>query len=666
MLGRKALVFCSVVFALLSLGLYFAIAQFFLPYIDKPSLLLMSLVLGGSVSAALYLFIHKTFLEPYKQFKSQFDALAQTGTVSDRLTSSEVAGYSELEESINRLLEQVEQTQKDLQQSETRYAIAAAGTNDGLWDWDLKTDEVYYSARWKNILGLGNGVQATTPDTWLNRIHKDDQARVEENLKAHLAGRTDWFESEHRILHESGTYLWVLTRGVAIWQDQKAIRIAGSLTDMTKRGYFDPLTDLPNRNLLEDRLEHAFEKAKRDSQRKVALLFMDLNRFKIINDSLGHHIGDKLLQELAQRLSLCVRSGDTVARLGGDEFVILLENLESDAALMHIVDRIQRYICSDFKIEGHHIVNSSSLGIIPDIAGYPDTSEILRNADIAMYHAKNSKLSYAFFDPTMHKHVVAQQKLEIELRSALNKGELHLVYQPIVSLNEASVDSYEALLRWKHPVKGYILPSDFIPVAEETGLIVPLGEWILREACNELQKQQPNDITTVSVNLSGKQLAQPDLLERITIILQDSGLKANRLKLEITESSIIEDPERISVVLHQLKALGVQLCLDDFGTGYSSLSYLNKLPLDVLKIDRSFIQDMVSDKRSLALVRTITDMATELDMKVVPEGIESLEQVTLLQSLNCHYGQGFYFSRPVSFDEAKKLKQKPKGSTLTV
>ncbi len=650
--------FCGFVFGLLSLGLYFTISQFFLPYISKLELLGFSLLASAFVSSALYWFFYKSYLEPLEQFQTILGQLAKSGKASERLQIASSSSFSNLSQSINQILDTFEQTQKELKSNETRYAIAAAGTNDGLWDWDLKTDTIYYSPRWKTILGLNNGFQDTSPDAWFERIHKDDRARVEESLKAHLAGKSDWFESEHRLLHESGQYFWVLSRGVAIWQNQKAIRIAGSLTNMSKRGYFDPLTDLPNRSLLEDRLQHAFAKAKRDNKRKVALLFMDLNRFKIINDSLGHQVGDKLLQELAQRLILCVRSGDTVARLGGDEFVILLENLESNAALMHIVDRIQRYICSDFMIESHHIVNSSSIGVIPDISLYEDSTEVMRNADIAMYHAKNAKLAYAIFDPKMHKKVVIEQKLEIELRAALMKGELFLLYQPILRLDEQTVDSFEALLRWQHPVKGLISPADFIPMAEETGLIVPLGEWVLREACMQLQSDQPNEKTTVSVNLSGKQLAQPDLLERITIILRDSGLKPQRLKLEITESAIIEDPERISDLLHQLKALGVQLCLDDFGTGYSSLSYLNKLPLDVLKIDRSFIQNMVTDTRSLALVRTITDMATQLGMKVVPEGIESIEQVNLLQSLNCHYGQGFYFSKPVSFEEARLLQPK--------
>ena len=542
------------------------------------------------------------------------------------------------------------------QEAEERYKRFAAGSNDGLWEWHVDSKSVAYSPRWCDILGLNSEGLAGTLDDWFDRIHPEDSERVHTHLQHHLVGESDLFEVEHRVLHADGSYRWALSRGVAVRSSNGRARyITGSLSDLTQRGLFDALTSLPNRNLLKDRTVQAINRAGRAEGRRSALLYMDLNDFKTINDSLGHHIGDLLLAELAKRLQLCVRSGDTVARLGGDEFVVLVEGLESDAHLKQIISRIERYTTSSFDIKGHYIVSSVSIGIVPDLARYSDVDEVLRDADIAMYHAKGKGRSYTYFDESMHTRVLERQQLEIELRQGLERGELFLLYQPIVSLVTGDVEGFEALVRWQHPTRGLVSPNDFIPMAEETGLIMPLGEWVLREACFQMDdwKNSNGKEVYVSVNLSGRQLSQPDIVERVKRVLAESGFSPSRLKLEITETAVIEDPERVAGILHDLKALGVFICMDDFGTGYSSLNYIHQLPIDVLKIDQSFIRQMINDPRSLAIVRTVTEMAKHLGIDVIPEGIEDIEQMSMLQGLNCELGQGYLFSKPVKLETAK-------------
>ncbi len=562
-----------------------------------------------------------------------------------------------LKNTINVLLEQQEAQRRHDLALQQRLRLALAAVNDGLWNWDLVNNSLQVSARWQELLGLGTTEHQDSIEYWFDLIHKDDLKRLQEQLQRFLDGESALLEAEVRILHQDEKYRWMLVRGQAARDAKGQVTyLSGSLTDLTQRSLFDALTGLPNRSLLTDRLWHALSRQERQTGSYSALLFMDLNRFKVINDSLGHHIGDLLLIELAKRLQLCVRTGDTVARLGGDEFVILLENLESEPQLMQIVDRIQRYTSSSFEISGNHIVSSTSIGVVADISQYGSVEELLRNSDIAMYDAKAAHKSYMVFNPDMHARVSAKQQLEIEMRRGMERGEFFLMYQPIVSLISNDILGYEALVRWQHPERGMVNPNDFIPLAEETGLIIPLGEWILREACYQMHSWQLDHQSlkcpSVNVNLSGKQLSQPTMVAIVKEILEQSGLEPQRLKLEITESAIIEDPKRIAGILHELKALGVQICMDDFGTGYSSLSYIHNLPIDVLKIDRSFVAKMMEDSRTLAIVRTMTEMARHLEIEVIPEGIESLEQMLTLRELNCQLGQGYLFSRPMKLEDS--------------
>jgi len=419
----------------------------------------------------------------------------------------------------------------------------------------------------------------------------------------------------------------------------------------------DPLTNLANRVLFVDRLRHAMQRAKRHSDSTFAVMFIDLDHFKVVNDSLGHNVGDLLLVETAQRLLACVRDEDTVARLGGDEFVILLEGLESPADYLRIADRIINNLVSPADLAGHRLFISTSMGVVFSAAHYEHPDDILRDADIAMYQAKKQgRGRYAIFDPEMLQHVMTRLELEGDLRKALERREFFVHYQPILNLETRRITGFEALVRWQHPRRGMTLPSDFIPIAEETGLIVPLGDWVLDEACRQISiwhKQYPTaPPLTMSVNFSTKQCAETNFIEKIVATLQKHRLDAASLRLELTESLVVENSARTSAMLTQLRELGIQVHIDDFGTGYSWLSYLHTLPVDVLKIDRSFIGRLETGGNGVEIVRAILALAHNLNIHVVAEGVETDSQFASLQAMNCQYMQGFLFARPVDSQAA--------------
>ncbi|HWS55779.1 MAG TPA: EAL domain-containing protein [Pyrinomonadaceae bacterium] len=422
--------------------------------------------------------------------------------------------------------------------------------------------------------------------------------------------------------------------------------------------FHDALTGLPNRALLSERLGSAIARARGAEGERFALLFLDLDRFKNVNDSLGHTIGDGLLVTIARRLENSVRSADTVARLGGDEFAILLEGVKSEADAAYMAERVQREMSTPFMLDGHEVFMTVSIGIAHGAAGYEHPEQVLRDADTAMYRAKaGGRACFEVFDSTMHARAVNLLRLENDLRRAVEREEFTVYFQPIVGLATGRLAGFEALVRWQHPERGFIPPSEFIPVAEDTRLIVPLGLWVLREACRQVVSWQPAGPAplTVSVNLSGRQFAQPDLVEQVGAILRETGLAPGRLRLEITESVVMEDAERAVAMLEQLKGLGVRLSIDDFGTGYSSLSYLHRFPLDTLKIDRSFVSQLDAGESRAELVRTIRTLAANMGLEVVAEGIETLGQLGRLAELGCEYGQGYLFARPLAPDAAEAL-----------
>jgi len=582
-----------------------------------------------------------------------------------------------------------QRTEEALRESQERYAIAVRGSNEGLWDWDLRANEVFFSPRWKAILGCTDGEIGDTPEDWFERVHPDDQEQLRAEIAAHLEGLIPHAISEHRIRHRDGTYRWVLCRGLAV-RDAKgnAYRLAGSQTDITDRklaeeqliydALHDALTHLPNRNLFMDRLGQAIARRLRHPSYQLAVLFLDLDRFKVVNDSLGHLLGDQLLVAIARRLEASLHSGDTVARLGGDEFVILLEDIQGLSDAASIGDRIHRALRMPFDLNGNEVFVTASIGIAlcPDESTHPTHPEdLLRNADIALYRAKAlGKARYEVFDTEMHKRAVERMRLENELRRAIEAtpkvakiaakigyGEVplpHLLvyYQPIVRLSDGQIAGFEALVRLSHPERGLIPPSDFIPIAEETGLIVPLGAWVLHEACRQTRLwQQLLPELTISVNLSVKQFSQPDYVAQIEQTLLETGLEPRHLKLEITESVLMENASATAEILRQLRALKIQLSIDDFGTGYSSLSYLHRFPINTLKIDRSFVSCIGQEGETSEIVQTIITLAHHLNMDVIAEGIETAEQLALLQSLQCEQGQGYFLSKPLDYLATEQL-----------
>lgn len=559
----------------------------------------------------------------------------------------------------------------NLRESEERYALAVRGANDGIWDWNFKTETIYFSPRWKSILGYSEEEVSEHPDEWFSRVHPEDLESLKLDISAHLGGITTHFENEHRMLHKDGTYRWILSRGIAVLNESGvATRLAGSQTDVTDRKYaeqkllhdafYDKLTNLPNRALFLDHLQLAVERAKRRPEYKFAVLFLDVDRFKDINDSYGHMVGDNLLVELAQMLASRMRTTDTIARFGGDEFVILIDDITDESNAIQIANWIDSELVNPFQIKRHEIFVTISIGIVLSEIGYERAEDILRDADIAMYDAKgNGRAKFEMFEPAMRVRIVERLEIETDLRRAIDNNELRVYYQVIGSLNTHQVAGFEALVRWQHPEKGIVTPDRFIPIAEETGLIIPIDRWVLREACYQMHDWQarfPSYASmTISVNLSSKQLIQPDLVEFIEETLSETGLNGNTLKLEITESAILENNEYILQVFNQLQELGIQIQIDDFGIGYSSLSYLSNFPINALKIDRSFVNSLNDESNNIQILQAIVNLSHRLGVGVIAEGVETVGQLTQLKQLGCEYGQGYLLSMPLESKEVIKL-----------
>jgi diguanylate cyclase (GGDEF)-like protein len=476
---------------------------------------------------------------------------------------------------------------------------------------------------------------------------KESAAQTERSERARA-------EQAERHVEELGHYIAELERtGTELHQSKEHFRHAA---------FHDSLTGLPNRAFLTEKLKSTIERAEGQEGYQFAVLFLDLDRFKNINDSLGHTIGDQLLITIARRLENSIRETDMVARLGGDEFAILLEGIKTPAETIYMSERVEKELTAPFMLSGHEVFTTTSIGIALSTTGYQHPEDILRDADTAMYRAKASgKACYQVFDKDMHARAVNLLRLETDLRRAIEREEFLVYYQPIVALESGQVAGFEALARWQHPELGFIAPAEFISAAEDTRLIIPLGLWVLRQACRQMAQwhwQSPaNRKLIISVNLSGKQFTQPDLVEQIKAILEETHLDPSCLKLEITESVVMEDAEAAIAMLVGMKALGVRLSIDDFGTGYSSLSYLHRFPVDTLKIDRSFVSQISVSGDNAEIVRTIKTLATNLGMEVVAEGVETLEQLRRLSELECEYGQGFLFSRAVDREEAGSLIQ---------
>ena len=554
-------------------------------------------------------------------------------------------------------------------ESEDRYALAVTGANDGIWDWNLRNGEIFYSSRWKAMLGHSEYSLISKPEEWLSRIHPEDRSQMDRDLQAHLDGIDPHFENEHRMLHRDGTYHWMLSRGMALRDSSgKAHRIAGSQTDITPGKVSDPLTRLPNRVLFMDRLGRLAERAKRFPSSAFAVLFVDIDHFKLINDSLGHLAGDQLLIAIAQRLERNLRASDTVsrvgegtlARFGGDEFAILLDDVKTAEDAIQAGERLIGSLSESFHIAGREVFTSASIGIVLSITGFENPNDLIRDADTAMYQAKAlGRGRIEVFEPSMRDSTVARLILETDLRQGVDKNQFMNWYQLIVSLESGAIIGFEALVRWQHPTLGIVLPQEFITAAEETALILPIGRQVLQQACSHAwswQQQHRGGVPLiVSVNLSPRQFMQKDLVEQIQEICEQTGLAPTSLKLEITEGMLVQNSELARSHLTELRSLGVRIGIDDFGTGYSSLSYLHNFPIDTLKIDRSFVSGIETEHDKIEIVRTIIVLAHSLGLDVTAEGIETVGQLNILRDLGCECGQGYYFSRPVDMPTTTDL-----------
>jgi len=571
-------------------------------------------------------------------------------------------------------IESRKKIQTALQMSKERFTLAVRGSNDGLWDWDLETNQIYYSPRWKQMLGYREDEISNGPNEWFERVFKDDIDRTMRDISTHINKGTSHFSNEHRVRHQDGSYRWVLCRGIAVWnKNQKAIRIAGSLSDITDRkdaearllhdAFHDSLTGLPNRTLFLDRLNQTIERSKRNENFGFAVLFLDLDNFKDVNDSIGHIIGDKLLVKVADRLKEGLRSIDTFARFGGDEYLILLDDIKDVTGAIRVTDWIRDQFKEPFNVAGHVVVTSPSIGVVLSGSDNKSAEEIIRNADIAMYAAKEKGKNRAeVFDPSMRERFLDRLNIETDLVKAIPNNEFHIFYQPIVILNSGELIGFEALLRWQHPEKGLLLPEDFIHIAEETGFIFDIDCWVLKEACRQLaiwnEHYKFDQDLTISTNISGKHITNPILHENIIKVLKETNLNPNNLKLEITEITIVDQNEITSRALTNLQSLGVQILIDDFGIGYSSLTYLSRFPISALKIDQSFVRRVVEESSQRDIIKAIVDLTESLNVSVIAEGVETQEQVSELMGLGCELAQGFHFSVPLEKSKVEAMLEK--------
>ena len=588
------------------------------------------------------------------------------GSVQGRLSISQLS-QDMLYWMLRAILQEKLQEEESERAQSARHLMAQIA-NDRLWEWDLLTDTLMLSTRWKMLFGYQqNELINVTSERWSSLIHEDDLKGFQKALRACLTKKEKVLLHEMRMQHKNGHFLWVRVRALCVFDQQdQPYRIVGALTDITEmrttqehmsfRDRYDLLTRTLNRSYFMEMIKQSLlNEARICSQ---ALLLIDCDRFSHVNDSLGFAVGDRLLQVFASRLLSESPRGSVIARVGPDEFAILLGGLYDEQATHEIAHRLLAALAEPVTIEGHELYPSASIGINHDLVGYSSPEEVLRDGEIAMFQAKKKgRGSVQRFAKEMHTNVFSTLRMESALRKALERQEFSVHYQPLIQLATGELIGFEALLRWIRPDEGFISPLKFIPIAEDTGLINPIGSWVLEEAARQIHawNQMLGSQLFVNVNFSRKQLAQPNLLHQTGDILSRIGISPQLVKLEITESLLMENTDLAIEMLQGFKELGLELYMDDFGTGYSSLSYLHRFPLDAIKIDRSFIQELGQGTQHHRIVQTILALAKHLGMKVTAEGIETLEQFNLLRRLNCDMGQGYYFSRPLAVPDATKL-----------
>jgi len=582
-----------------------------------------------------------------------------------------------IEDTIEALSHIINTTTKELKATNDRLKTAIDGSRDGLWEWNIEKSEVYYSSRLKEMMGYGEDELDNSLKTWANMMYKDDKRKAFQDVKQAITNHTQLY-SKHRLNHKDGSFLWVLNKGRASYDnDGKPLLISGFLTDITKevlaqeeikrqkgilhhQAHHDALTGLPNRVLFEDRLEQAIKKAKR-SFKKIAVLFIDLDNFKKINDSMGHDIGDEVLVQVATRLQNCIRKSDTLARLGGDEFIIIIDEIKDEDLAIHLAQKLIQSMTKPLCINKQdiYITNSVGVSIFPEDGSNATT--LLKNADAAMYKAKDDgKNTYQFYKEEMTEKAFERLLMENSLRQALENEEFVVHYQPQVETKTEKIVGMEALVRWNHPSMGLVPPSKFIPPAEETGLIVKLDRWVMKTAMQQITKWNLENSYQyfVSLNLSVKQIEEEDFINFLQESLKEIKCSPSFIELEITESQIIKDTEKCIQILKNVKKLGIRISIDDFGTGYSSLSYLKKFPISKIKIDQSFVRDIPNDEDDVALVKAIISIAENLNLSTIAEGVETNEQREFMLKHGCDKIQGYFYSKPVCAKEMKELLEK--------
>jgi len=553
--------------------------------------------------------------------------------------------------------------------AQERFATAVRGSRDGLWDWNLLTDEVYFAPQFNQMLGLDDGTLSPRPEEWISLILSEDLGLFQSKLESHINGSEDIFECEIRMIHADGDPRWMLCRGAAIRDpDGRAIRLAGSLAEITemkmaqralkRAAEHDRLTDLPNRSLFLKHAQRAIENQSDQRDDLFAILFFDFDRFKVINDSLGHKVGDELLISIAERFHAELRPYDVAARFGGDEFVVLLNNLKSPNEGREIAGRLLDAFAMPHAIDGRLVKSTASIGLVSSDMGYTSGDEMIRDADTAMYQAKSTgRGRVVVFDSQMHEQAMDRLTLEEDLEYSIQRDELRLHYQPIMDLETGALVGFEALVRWMHPKRGLVPPDHFIGIAEDNGFILDIGQWVLRTACEQIIRWNSDRPAAnplfMNVNVSKRQLTHPDCIDTIRMVINETEIDPAILKIEITESTIVDNRSDIIPTLEGIRDLGCRLAMDDFGTGHSSLSGLHRFPIDILKIDRSFIASMEESRELAAVVHSIVTLAQHLGMDIVAEGIETPAQIAILQTHAVEYGQGFHFSKPLPPVEAE-------------
>lgn len=615
---------------------------------------------------------------PIRRLQDTVIKIRQSDNYSLRAEKTTEDELGDLVDAFNGMVAKIERDNIALRESEDRFRTLTASSPVGVFQTDSEGQYMYVNTRWREITNIYD--IHLTQEAWVKSLHPEERFNVLNKWKD-AVGQGAEFRLEYRLLRDDGTEVNVICHAKPLHDSGGLVTgYLGSLSDISELksvqnqleqlALYDPLTKLANRHLFRNRLEKAIRNCGR-TQAKLAILFLDIDHFKKINDTMGHDQGDELLRAIAHRLRFCTRPGDTVARMGGDEFTILVPEIqhvnEADAIARKVLDVLKVPI----RLTGVEVIITTSIGITIGLDDADDANTLLKNADLAMYRAKaHGRDNYQFFSNEMNVELTRQLALEGELRQALQQNQFQLYFQPQIDLAENRLTGYEALLRWVHPQKGFIPPSEFIPVAEDSGLILPIGEWVLRTACEHIRLFREQGILPenghVAVNLSPRQFHDPNLLTVIRDLLQTTGIQSRELEIEITESLLMENVESTIITLNELKDLGIILAIDDFGTGYSSLNYLKRLPIHILKVDRSFVMDIPHDEDDMEITAAVIAMAHKLGLKVVAEGVELAEQAEFLKENHCDFVQGYYYGKPMPvsalYENVKNLQLGQRGN----